>query len=220
MPASGFESSTILPRPTHTCPSRRSAPPASCLGHRPRSHAKATTSPIGLTGGRVKSNRMSASPSTAAGPPVAPASAGEGHEGPPRHALLLTVCCVARVHGHPRYIDRQRRAADDPGQPRLLDNRSAVGDQRLHDHLRRLPDAQRTRRGPVRAPAHVRHRAHRIRAGLAGGRHGRDARAACRRARPAGPWRRDHAPPPRWRSSPRPLHPVPNATARSACGAR
>ena len=39
---------------------------------------------------------MSSKPGTAADPPVAAGHAVEGAEAPPRHALLLTVCCIAQ----------------------------------------------------------------------------------------------------------------------------
>ena len=65
------------------------------------------------------------------------------------------------VHGGPRRLDRQRRAALDPGRPRLLRHRPAVGRQRLHADLRRLPHARRPRLRPLRPPRGLprRHRA-------------------------------------------------------------
>ena len=56
---------------------------------------------------------------------------------------LPTVLCgrglPRPVHGHPRRLHRQRRAAVDAQRPALLADRAAVGGQRLHDDLRRLP---------------------------------------------------------------------------------
>ena len=60
------------------------------------------------------------------------------------------------VHGHPRPEHRQRRAALDPVEPRLLLARPAVGRRRLRDHVRRLPDARRPRGRPLRAAPDVR----------------------------------------------------------------
>ena len=56
------------------------------------------------------------------------------------------------VHGDPRHLDRQRRAAGHPLLARLLRHRPAVGRQRLHAHLRRLPDACRPRHRPPPPP--------------------------------------------------------------------
>ena len=52
------------------------------------------------------------------------------------------------VHGRARRDGRERRAAVDPARPRLLAGRPAVGDQRLHARVRRLPAARRPRRRP------------------------------------------------------------------------
>ena len=98
------------------------------------------------------------------------------------------------VHGDPRRLDRERRAAVDQGCARLLHHRPAVGPQRLHPDLRRLPAARRARRRPLRPPPDVlprhppllrrlppvRGRAHRRRPG--------------RRTRPAGNRRGDPLP--------------------------
>ena len=77
------------------------------------------------------------------------------------------------VHGHPRRVGGQRRAARDPPRPALLRGRPAVGGQRLHGHLRRLPAARRPRRRPARTPAGVRRRPAAVRARFAGRRHRR-----------------------------------------------
>ncbi len=85
-----------------------------------------------------------------------------------REAWLLGVCCVGAVHGHPRPEHRQRRAALDPVEPRLHGARTAVDRRCLRDHLRGLLDARRPRRRPLRPAPHVRDRAARVRARLAG----------------------------------------------------
>ena len=87
------------------------------------------------------------------------------------------------VHGHPRCIDRERRAAVDPQRPPLLDHRLAVGRQRLHADVRRLPAARWTRRGSARPAARVHHRHGRLRGLLARLRARHEPRAAARRAR-------------------------------------
>ena len=84
-------------------------------------------------------------------------------ESPPaeRRAGLALALAAGRllrrpVHGHPRPEHRQRRAAVDPVEPRLLLARPAVGRRRLRDHVRGLPDARRPGRRPLRpAPAFV-----------------------------------------------------------------
>ena len=124
------------------------------------------------------------------------------------------------VHGHPRHLGRERRAAVDPRGPRLLGRRPAVGGQRLHADLRRLPAPRRPRGRPARPPARLRGRAAALRGRLAGRRpvdqpgHARPSRARCRGW--AAPWSRR----PRWRSSPPPSRRATSATARSATGAR
>ena len=74
------------------------------------------------------------------------------------------------VHGHPRPEHRQRGAALDPVEPRLLLARPAVGRQRVRDHVRGLPAARGPRRRPARPAPDVRRGAHPVRAHLAGGR--------------------------------------------------
>src|ERR1041385_1720053 len=58
-----------------------------------------------------------------------------------------------RADDRARHHDRERRAAFDPGQPRLHRERAGVGRQRLHAHLRRLPAARRAPRRPLRQRA-------------------------------------------------------------------
>ena len=87
------------------------------------------------------------------------------------------------VHGHPRPEHRQRGAALDPVEPRLLLARPAVGRRRVRDHVRRLPDARRPRGRPLRAAADVRRRAGPVRAHLAGRRRRRRTGDADRRPR-------------------------------------
>ena len=69
-----------------------------------------------------------------------------------------------------------------------------MGRQRLHGHLRRLPAARRSRRGPARAPARVRVRADAVRACLAGRRTRRLQGPADRGPCGPGPRRRDRRP--------------------------
>ena len=56
------------------------------------------------------------------------------------------------AHDHPRRDDRERRAAVDPGRPRLLAVRPRLGRQRLPDRLRRPAAARRPARRPDRPP--------------------------------------------------------------------
>ncbi len=106
--------------------------------------------------------------------------------------LLLSGVLHRAVHGHPRRVDRQRRAALDPRGARLLGDRPAVDRQRLHGHLRRLPDARRSRRRPVRPAARVHNRLPAVRLRLTRRRRGPESGDADWRARAAGPRRRDH----------------------------
>ena len=65
------------------------------------------------------------------------------------------------VHGRARRDDRERRAALDPARAALLALEPAVGGQRLHADVRRLPAARRPGGRPARAQATVRRRASR-----------------------------------------------------------
>ncbi len=94
------------------------------------------------------------------------------------------------VHGHPRPEHRQRRAALDPVEPRLLLAGPAMGRRRLRDHVRGLSDARRTRGRPLRAAPDARRRAAPVRARLARRRRGARPGGARRRARGAGLRRR------------------------------
>ena len=60
-----------------------------------------------------------------------------------------------------RHDDRERRAAVDPGGPRLHGDLARLGRERLPAHLRRLPAARRPARRPLRPPAAVPDRASR-----------------------------------------------------------
>ena len=124
---------------------------------------------------------------------VGTATTAAVHETPPaerkpRLRLGLAAGGLLRgpVHGHPRPEHRQRRAALDPVEPRLLLARTAVGRRRLRDHVRGLPDARRARRRPLRAAPDVRRGAAAVRARLAGRRRSHptrgcwSARARCR----------------------------------------
>src|SRR5215211_896358 len=55
------------------------------------------------------------------------------------------------VHGRPGHRDRERRAALDPGRPRVLTGEPAMGDQRLRAGLRRLPPPRGTSCRPPRS---------------------------------------------------------------------
>ena len=90
------------------------------------------------------------------------------------------------VHGDPRRLDRERRAAVDLGRPRLHLREPRVGRQRLHAGVRGLPAARRSRGGPARPARGVRRRPGAVRARLAGGRAGPERADARRRARRAG----------------------------------
>ncbi len=94
------------------------------------------------------------------------------------------------VHGHPRRRDRQRRAAVDARRAPFLDHRPAMGRERVHVDVRRLPDARRPLGRPARAPARVPRRHRDVRAVLARVRARGLARSADRRARRSGPQRR------------------------------
>ena len=74
--------------------------------------------------------------------------------------LALYVLCLASLMIVLDVDDRERRAAVDPGRPRLLRDLAGLGRQRLPAHLRRLPAARRPARRPLRPPAPVpdRHR--------------------------------------------------------------
>ena len=96
----------------------------------------------------------------------------------------------------------------------------AVGRQRLHAGVRRLPAARRARRRPARAQAAVHGRRAAVLGRLAAQRPRPDLGDADRRPRPAGPRRRAASPPPPWRSSPPRSPTPPSAPRRWACGAR
>src|SRR3954469_18988495 len=80
------------------------------------------------------------------------------------------------ANGRARHHDRQRRAANDPGQGRLLHQRNRLGRQWLRVDLRRPAAARRAQRRHARTPARVRGRAGGVRARL-GGRRGGSALA-------------------------------------------
>ena len=90
-----------------------------------------------------------------------------------------------------RHDDRERRAAVDPGRPRLLRDLAGLGRQRLPADVRRLPAARRPARRPLRPPPAVPRSASRssrvasLACGLA-----TSQEIADRRARGAGPRRR------------------------------
>ena len=96
------------------------------------------------------------------------------------------------VHGHPRPEHRQRRAAGDPIEPRLLVHRPAMGRRRLRDPLRRLPHGRRPGNRSLRRTARARRRPVGVCTGIARRRARADARRAHRGARLPGPERRGH----------------------------
>ncbi len=67
----------------------------------------------------------------------------------------------------PRRDDRQRRPALDPGRPRLLPEQSGLGDQRLHDPVRRVVVAGGADRRPGRAASRLPRWPRRLHPGLA-----------------------------------------------------
>ncbi len=102
------------------------------------------------------------------------------------------------VHGRARRHRRQRGAALDPEGPALLVLEPAVGGQRVHADLRRLPAARRARRRPARPQAHVPGRHRGVLGRFAAERAGAVVGDADRRPRASGP---------RWRA-PLPRRPV------------
>ena len=96
------------------------------------------------------------------------------------------------VHGRPRHRDRERRAAVDPGRPRVLAGEPPVGDQRLRPRLRRLPAARRPGRRHARAPPDLPRRPRRVHARLAARRPRLVGGVADRGARAPGPRRGGH----------------------------
>ena len=72
------------------------------------------------------------------------------------------------VHRGAGRDDRERRAAPHPGGPELLRRLPAVGDQRVHAALRRLPAARRPDGRPARAAPGVHRRPAAVRRHLAG----------------------------------------------------
>ena len=134
--------------------------------------------------------------------------------------LALALLLHGAVHGHPRHRDRERRAALDPGRPRVLAGEPAVGDQRLCARLRRVPPARRPPRRPPRPAAGLHGRPHRLHDRLAPVRARVERGIADRLPRAPGP-RCGHdlarrALDPHRRRSAR----VASATSRSAPGAR
>ena len=96
------------------------------------------------------------------------------------------------VHGRPGHRDRERRAALDPGRPRVLSREPPVGDQRLRARLRRLPAPGRTGGRPARTPAHLPPRRRRLHARLPARRAGVVGDVADRSPRAPGARRGDH----------------------------
>ena len=92
---------------------------------------------------------------------------------------------------HPRRHDRDRRAARDPGRPRVHPGQPELGHGLLPDRVRRPAAAQRPAGGPARPQAHVPGRPGRVHPRLAGLRAGRRPRDADRRPVRAGHRRRD-----------------------------
>src|SRR5207244_13516397 len=77
------------------------------------------------------------------------------------------------VHGRPRRLDPEHRPAVDQARPPLQPAEPAMGRQRLHPHLRRLPAARRASGRPPWSPPRSRHRPDRVRRLVAGWRSGR-----------------------------------------------
>ena len=98
------------------------------------------------------------------------------------------------VHGHPRRRDRERRAAVDPGRPRVLAAEPAVGDQRIRARVRRLPAARRAIRRPPRPPSRLHGRNRHLHDRLAPVRPRVERRVAHCLPRVAGSRGRDHHP--------------------------
>ncbi|XP_021300543.1 collagen alpha-1(I) chain-like, partial [Herrania umbratica] len=119
------------------------------------------------------------------------------------------------VHGRARRVGGERRAALDPRRAGLRARRAAVGGERLHARLRRVPAARRARRRPVRAAADVPRRPRPVRGGEPGGRARRLPRAAAGRPGGAGPRRGSALP----RVADDPHHVVRRGT-RAVAGAR
>ncbi|CAA9471179.1 MAG: Uncharacterized MFS-type transporter, partial [uncultured Solirubrobacteraceae bacterium] len=93
------------------------------------------------------------------------------------------------VHGRPRRDDRERRAAVHPVRPAVLPHGPAVGHQRLHADVRRLPAPGRPGGRPLRPQAPLPRRDRRLHPRLARQRPGRELRGARRRPRLPGPRR-------------------------------
>ncbi len=96
------------------------------------------------------------------------------------------------VHGRPRRVDREHRAALDRRGPRLLAGEPLLDRQRIHPHLRRLPAARRAHGRPARPPARLHGGPDRDRGRLALRRLRLQRGPDDRRPRGPGPRRRDH----------------------------
>ena len=81
--------------------------------------------------------------------PHSPSSATPRNQGHPDHLLR------GPVHGRARCGHRERGTAPDAGQSGLSVAGQAVGGERLHADVRRLPDAGRPGRRPLRSPSGV-----------------------------------------------------------------
>ena len=115
-----------------------------------------------------------------------------GLERPPSQSVARPVPGLQRaVHGHPRRDDRERRAAVDPGRPEHVGVGPAMGGQRLHAHVRRLPAARRARRRPPRPQTCLPRGRGRLHGRVVPERDRRLLDLPDRRPRPAGP-RRGH----------------------------
>lgn len=93
------------------------------------------------------------------------------------------------VPRRPRRLRRERGPAVDAGRPRALGGRTAVGDQRLRDRLRRVHAARRAGRRPLRAQGDVPARARALHRRLRRGRPRSGGLAARRGPRGPGPRR-------------------------------
>ena len=100
--------------------------------------------------------------------------------------------CSRHVHGRPRLLHRQRRAALHAARPARRHRRDRMGRGRLRADLRRVPDHGGAARRPDRPAADVLDRARAVHARLGRVRGGRHADRARGRAARAGGRRRAH----------------------------